>query len=70
MEDQAADRAHRMPQQREVHVHRVLVPETVEDRICKLQDSKREVINAALDERAGKSLMRLSVGELRNLFGL
>ncbi|KAF2450867.1 hypothetical protein P171DRAFT_349963 [Karstenula rhodostoma CBS 690.94] len=70
VEDQAVDRAHRMPQQREVHVHRVLVPETVEDRICKLQDSKREVINAALDDRAGKSLTRLSVGELRNLFGL
>ncbi|KAL5381591.1 hypothetical protein DPSP01_007040 [Paraphaeosphaeria sporulosa] len=70
VEDQAVDRAHRMPQQREVHVHRVLVPETVEDRICKLQDKKREVINAALDERAGKSLTRLSIGELRNLFGL
>ncbi|KAF9731067.1 hypothetical protein PMIN06_011442 [Paraphaeosphaeria minitans] len=70
VEDQAVDRAHRMPQQREVHVHRVLVPETVEDRICKLQDSKREVINAALDERAGKSLTRLTVGELRSLFGL
>ncbi|KAJ4357197.1 uncharacterized protein N0V89_001772 [Didymosphaeria variabile] len=70
VEDQAVDRAHRMPQQREVHVHRVLVPETVEDRICKLQDSKRELISAALDERAGKSLTRLSINELRNLFGM
>lgn len=59
-----------MPQKREVHVHRVLVPETVEDRICALQDKKRDIINTALDENAGKSLTRLSVGELQYLFGL
>jgi len=48
----------------------VLVPETVEDRICALQDKKRELINAALDEKAGKSLSRLSVQNLMFLFGL
>ncbi|KAF2246725.1 hypothetical protein BU26DRAFT_431154 [Trematosphaeria pertusa] len=70
IEDQAVDRAHRMPQHREVHVHRVLVPETVEDRICALQDKKRDIINTALDERAGKSITRLGVRELQYLFGL
>ncbi|KAF2864832.1 SNF2 family N-terminal domain-containing protein [Massariosphaeria phaeospora] len=68
IEDQAVDRAHRMPQKREVHVHRLLVPETVEDRICSLQDKKREVINSALDENAGKSLSRLSLNDLKFLF--
>lgn len=70
IEDQAVDRAHRMPQPREVTVHRVLVPETVEDRICVLQDKKREIIGAALDEQASKSLTRLNVRELRYLFGM
>lgn len=70
IEEQAVDRAHRMPQPREVTVHRVLVPETVEDRICLLQDKKREIINAALDEQASKSLTRLNVQELKFLFGL
>lgn len=70
IEDQAVDRAHRMPQPREVTVHRVLVPETVEDRICQLQDNKREIIGAALDEQASKSLTRLNVQELRFLFGM
>ena len=70
VEEQAVDRAHRMPQKREVHVHRVLVPDTVEDRICDLQDKKREIINTALDEGVSKSLTRLSVGELRYLFGI
>ena len=70
IEDQAVDRAHRMPQTREVHVHRVLVPDTVEDRITHLQDNKRQMIGAALDENEGKNLTRLNVRELRFLFGM
>ena len=35
IEEQAIDRAHRIGQQRPVRVHRILVPETVEDRILK-----------------------------------
>jgi SNF2 family DNA or RNA helicase len=70
VEEQAVDRAHRMPQEREVFVHRVLIPETVEDRICALQDKKREIIGAALDENASKGLARLNVRELKYLFGM
>jgi len=70
VEEQAVDRAHRMPQPREVTVHRVLVPETVEDRICALQEKKREIIGAALDENASKGLARLNVRELKFLFGM
>lgn len=70
VEEQAIDRAHRMPQRREVTVHRVLVPETVEDRICQIQDKKRELIDTALDEKSSKSLTRLGVRELRYLFGM
>jgi SNF2 family DNA or RNA helicase len=70
VEEQAVDRAHRMPQDREVFVHRVLVPETVEDRICALQDKKRDIIGAALDENASKGLARLNVRELKYLFGM
>ncbi|KAI8933570.1 hypothetical protein NX059_009303 [Plenodomus lindquistii] len=70
IEDQAVDRAHRMPQPREVTVHRVLVPETVEDRICTLQDKKREIIGAALDEQTSKRLTHLNARELRYLFGM
>jgi SNF2 family DNA or RNA helicase len=44
--------------------------ETVEDRIVKLQDQKRGLINAALDEGESRSLGRLSERELRYLFGV
>ncbi|KAG9188400.1 hypothetical protein G6011_02323 [Alternaria panax] len=70
IEEQAIDRAHRMPQKRDVHVHRIIVPETVEDRIVAIQDRKRDEINAALDENASKSLTRLNLNELKYLFGM
>jgi SNF2 family DNA or RNA helicase len=69
VEDQAVDRAHRMMQKREVHVHRLLVPNTVEDRILQLQENKRELIGHAMSEggsgAAGGGLTR---EELRFLF--
>lgn len=70
IEEQAIDRAHRIGQTRSVRVHRVLVENTVEDRIVALQEKKRELINTALDEKAGEGLGRLGLAELRYLFGL
>ena len=69
IEMQAVDRAHRIGQQKEVKVHRVLVKETVEDRIVELQEKKRALVDAALDEGESKNLGRLSVQELSYLFG-
>lgn len=68
VEEQAIDRAHRIGQQKPVQVHRILVPNTVEDRILALQEKKRELIEAALDEKARKSISRLGVAELGFLF--
>ena len=68
IEEQAIDRAHRIGQQRNVQVHKVLVEGTVEDRIVALQEKKRELILTALDEGESKKLGRLSTGELAYLF--
>ena len=68
IEDQAVDRAHRIMQQRNVTVHRVLVPNTIEDRIQTLQSNKRELVSAALDENASANLSRLSIRDLMYLF--
>lgn len=70
IEEQAVDRAHRIGQMRPVNVHKMLVENTVEDRIVALQEKKRELITTALDEKAGQSLSRLGREELRYLFGL
>lgn len=79
VEAQAVDRAYRIGQQRPVQVHRVLVDHegftpdrnghtTVEDRILALQEKKRELVETALDETAGRSIARLGVRELGFLF--
>lgn len=70
IEEQAIDRAHRIGQQNEVKVHRVLIAETVEDRIIALQDKKRALISEALDEASGANIARLGVQELAYLFGV
>lgn len=68
IEEQAIDRAHRIGQQKPVEVHRILVPNTVEDRILALQEKKRALIEGALDEKASQSIGRLGVRELGFLF--
>ncbi|MGM0576152.1 MAG: DEAD/DEAH box helicase [Myxococcota bacterium] len=48
VEDQAADRAHRIGQDKPVLVHRLVAEDTVEERILALQESKRALADAAM----------------------
>ena len=52
VEDQAADRAHRIGQDRPVLVYRLVAEETVEEKILALQEAKRAVADAALGDAA------------------
>ncbi|KAJ4424196.1 hypothetical protein N0V82_001062 [Gnomoniopsis sp. IMI 355080] len=70
VEDQAIDRAHRIGQSKAVEVHRLLVSDSVEDRILALQEKKRKLVNTALSEEGAQGASRLTIGELRGLFGL
>jgi len=53
VEDQAADRAHRIGQDKPVMVYRMVARDTVEERILELQERKRKLANAALSEAGG-----------------
>jgi SNF2 family DNA or RNA helicase len=50
VEDQAADRAHRIGQQKSVLVYRLVARDTVEERVLALQQRKRALADAALGE--------------------
>ena len=50
VEDQAADRAHRIGQDRPVMVYRMVAKDTVEERILALQATKRSLSDVALGE--------------------
>lgn len=70
VEKQAQDRVHRISQTREVFVHRLLIENTVEDRIMELQKEKEELVESALDPNARTNIGKLSRRELGFLFGL
>ncbi|KAJ3393912.1 hypothetical protein HDU92_007392 [Lobulomyces angularis] len=50
VEDQAIDRVHRIGQTRNVKVTRLVIANTVEDRILDLQNKKRELIDGAIGD--------------------
>jgi len=59
VEEQAADRAHRIGQERPVLVYRLVATDTVEERILALQEHKRQLLDAALGAaRQAASLTR------------
>ncbi len=55
VEDQAADRAHRIGQDKPVIVHRLVAQDTVEERVVAMQAHKRALAAAALDGGAAAS---------------
>ena len=72
-EQQAIDRAHRIGQQREVHVHRFIMANSIEEQIQQLQAEKQSVTDAYLKEGGGAlpgNAFRkaLGINELRRLF--
>jgi hypothetical protein len=68
VEDQATDRAHRIGQQRNVTVYRLVAKDTIEEQILALHGSKRELISGVLEgsDRAA----RLNTEELVSLIRL
>lgn len=72
VENQAIDRVHRIGQKADmVHVTRITIPNTIEDRIMRLQEAKQDLTNEALMEGSGHSqqrTQRLSRRELMFLF--
>jgi SNF2 family DNA or RNA helicase len=66
VEDQAADRAHRIGQENPVLVHRLIAKNTVEENVLKLQKKKRELAEALLSE--GGAAGALTPEDLKILF--
>lgn len=70
IEDQATDRAHRFGQKNNVEVIKLIAKGTIEEKIVKLQDDKKEVIGEIMngDYKNGSLLGTLSEEEIRELF--
>ncbi|KAL6299805.1 SNF2 family N-terminal domain-containing protein [Sparassis latifolia] len=66
-ESQAYDRVHRLGQEKEVFVKRLVVSNTIEERMLQLQETKVGLAEAALGEGTGVKLHKLSVKELKDV---
>ena len=67
VEDQAADRAYRIGQEKNVQVIKLITKDTIEEQIYELQEKKKALIDKML--QPGESfLSKLSEEEIRNLF--
>lgn len=62
-QDQATDRAHRIGQTKDVTVFRLIAKDTIEEKIVKLQETKKELADAVLSGET-KSLGSMSKEEL------
>ena len=67
-QNQATDRAHRIGQQNQVTVYRIIVKDSIEERILAMQEAKRDLAEAVLSGE-GTSLASLSQEELLELLG-
>ncbi|XBW34698.1 hypothetical protein QEN19_000265 [Hanseniaspora menglaensis] len=70
VEDQAIGRSHRISQNKSVQVHRLLIKNTVEDRILTIQQRKKALAGSILDSENLKDIASLGRRELGYLFGL
>ena len=64
-EAQASDRAHRIGQDKQVTVYKLITSGTVEERVLGLQQSKRKLLEQVFEESEAANLS-LGVGDLRD----
>jgi SNF2 family DNA or RNA helicase len=70
IEDQAINRAHRIGQKAPVFVSRFVVENTIEERICKVLEAKRQMFNDLIDQKGPPTSMGLSEDDIFGLFDL
>lgn len=71
IEDQAVDRVHRLGQTRAVTVWRLVMEESIEEKVIGVQEEKRKLMMTAFREKGGKrgGQKGNSIGDIRKLLG-
>lgn len=64
VEEQAADRAHRMGQKNQVQVIKLIARGTIEEKMNELQDKKRNMIEEIIEEKSSAALTEEDIREI------
>ncbi|KAL3467363.1 SNF2 family N-terminal domain-containing protein [Aspergillus heterothallicus] len=67
VEEQAIDRVHRLNQTVDVKIYKMIIKDTVEERILDLQDRKRELANVTIEGKTAAA--KLTMKDMMALFG-
>lgn len=67
VEEQAIDRVHRLNQTVDVKIYKLIVKDTVEERILDLQERKRELANITIEGKTAAT--KLTMNDMMALFG-
>jgi SNF2 family DNA or RNA helicase len=67
VEAQAIDRSHRIGQTKKVFVYRLVVKDTIEEKMLKLQEQKRDLVEKLITSET-KAFKNLSKDDIMNLF--
>ncbi|KAL6725110.1 hypothetical protein Aduo_019925 [Ancylostoma duodenale] len=70
LELQASDRVHRMGQTKDVYIHKLIMKNSIEERVLDLQKKKMELAESVLRGAVSKKAMNLTLADLRFLFNL
>lgn len=70
VEEQAMDRVHRLGQTRDVTVTRLIVTDTIEDRILELQERKRQLATFAFEKRSAEQQRLMRIQDVQLLMRL
>ncbi|MBC2397829.1 DEAD/DEAH box helicase [Clostridium tetanomorphum] len=70
VEQQASDRAHRIGQRKTVEVIRLIAKGSIEEKIYKIQNKKKEIIENVIDKTSGEEILLSSMNqkEIEELF--
>lgn len=67
VEDQATGRAHRMGQKNKVEVFRLISEGTIEEKMNRLQEEKKELFKQVLNSDEVKDISRMTVDDIRDI---